>query len=272
MILFGLKIGIKSFLKGDFKIALKRLVLPINYWRVTIFQIVSNFICNIPGIEENQIRILDIGSPKLLSLFFASRINGTIIASDLQDKAIFTEWQKYGNHGLKKRNLIFEFANAKKLQYPEKYFDVIYSLSVVHMITPAEDGDVAALKEIQLKIKNNGFFILEIPFRNEFCMNFASRNNFEEHYSGTPLFKERQYNENAIKTRISENIQGDLVEKVILYERFPFDKFWTVLPQMVKTFLAFVEPWVDMMNISIAKEERQFSRGKSAVLIYRIRG
>jgi ubiquinone/menaquinone biosynthesis C-methylase UbiE len=273
LILFGLKIGFYSLIRGNFKIAFKRILLPINYWRVTIFSIVANYILNLNFNNITDIKILDIGSPKLLSLFLSSQLNCKIFSTDLQDKSLFTEWEKhFHNMPNKKDNIIFEFANAKILKYPDKYFDIIYTLSVLNIITPAEDGDVLALKEIQKKIKPGGLLIIEVGYREKYNVNYAHTKNFEEYYCGKPLFRERQYDNETLQTRIEKNIPGVLMEKIFLYEKLPFDYIWNILPKFITTLFAFIEPWADVLNISIAQNTKQKNRGRSVILIFKIRG
>lgn len=270
LIAFGLLVGLKTLARHHYKIAFKRIVLPINYWRVTVFKCVVDHIINMDWDSAQDARILDVGSPKLLSLFLATRIGGLIFATDLQDKSIFSEWQKHYQHVSKRKNMVFEFADAKRLPYPDNHFDAVYSLSVIHMITPAEDGDMLALKEMQKKIKPGGVLIIEVPYRKAYTVNYANRNNFEEIFMGKPLFKERQYDDAALENRIESTISGSLLKRIILYERLPLDNTWNRLPKFVTTLLAFAEPWMDLLNISVAKNKRQLEKGKSAILIFEI--
>jgi len=269
LIIFGFKIGFLSFIRGNYKAGLKRMIQPINYWRVTIFRIVAGHIFNSTH-NKSDTKILDIGSPKLLSIFLATNINGEIHATDLQDKAIFTEWEPNSRNLPLKSKLIFEFADAKNLAYPDRYFDVIYSLSVIHMITPADNGDILALREIQKKINSGGLLIIEVPYRQQYAVLYLSRNNFEETYRGQPLFNERHYDDTTLEDRITKNIDGVLLEKIVLCEKFSFDAVWNKFPKIFTRVLAFIEPWVDAVNISAAKNERQYKRGKSVLLFYRI--
>lgn len=156
LILFALIVGFKSLICGDIKIALKRIILPINYWRVSIFQIVSDYIINFSQ-NHKKINVLDIGSPKMLSLFLASRIDGLVYATDLQDKAIYTEWERHYHNLTDRNNIYFEYVNAKQTTYPDNFFEIVYSLSVIHMITPAENGDIQALLEIQKKLNEKDY-------------------------------------------------------------------------------------------------------------------
>jgi SAM-dependent methyltransferase len=271
LLLFGLSIGLQSIYKGDYTIGLKRIILPINYWRLTIFKYVSEFILNFIDAKKTKVKILDIGSPKKCALFLSSKINGTIYATDLQDKSIFTEWKKYYlNMSKKKGNIIFEYANAKKLPYENNSFDIVYIISVLHMITPVENGDIVSLKEIQRIIKPGGKLIIEIPRRDRYNEIFCKRDNFEEKYVGKALFSERLYDDTAIEERILKNVSGNLMQRYDLYEKFPFDYIWQKMGRIVTTLFAFLEPWIDMVNISIAKTDKEMNKAKSTILFFKI--
>ena len=269
IIIFGYMIGVRSFFQGDFIIGLKRIIQPVNYWRVTIFKYVADYLLVDLG-RRRKIKILDIGSPKLLSLFLATKLSGEIYSTDLQDRAIFTEWKRHYEKMSNMADVIFEFANAKCLNYREKYFDVVYSLSTIHMITPEKDGDLTALCEIQKKIKHGGLLIVEVPFRNKYMVKYKNSDNFEEKYEGTPLFKERQYDDCALEHRLSNNVSGNLIKKIYLYEKFPFDHIWNKLPKFITTVFAFLEPWADMANICVAENEDQIKKAKSIILFFKI--
>ena len=261
-----------SFLHGDIKIALKRIILPVNYWRVAIFKIVAEYILKSDIDINKKIKILDIGSPKLLVLFLGSKIKSKIFSTDLQDEAIFTEWEKHCRNISNSDNIIFEYADAKALKYPDNYFDIIYSLSVIHMIPPSKDGDIIALKEIQKKIKNDGKLIIEVPYRLKYSELFVKKNTFEEEFKGSSLFHDRQYDEISLERRITNNINGILEKKMILYEKIPFDYFWGKAPGFITTILAFLEPWIDLLNVAVANNKKQARKGKSVILIFKIKG
>jgi len=84
---FGIKTGINSILSRHYLIGLKQLFFPISYWRFPIFNIALD---NIE--REKSIRILDIGSPKLLSLYLAIEYGHIVYATDLQDQEIFNRY------------------------------------------------------------------------------------------------------------------------------------------------------------------------------------
>ena len=271
IILFGLKLGILGLINREIRAGFKRLILPVNYWRVSIFEKVVNFIMSTIPIFNGEIKILDIGSPKLLSLLLGSLSNARIYATDLQDITIFTEWKKLYSLACKRNNVIFEFANARELPYPDSYFDIVYSISVIHMIAPGENGDIIALQEIQKKIRPGGLLIIEVPYRTSYRENYACRDNFEEAYTGKPVFQERQYDEKAIANRVLDNISVGEIQKIYLYERIPFDSVWSSLPRFFTSVFAFLEPWADILNICVANNTNQIEKAKSVILFVRIK-
>jgi len=270
IIAFGLKLGWMSCLKGDIRKGLKRIILPVNYWRVSIFKHVAEHILGNISDTDSTLKILDIGSPKLLALYLSSQINGDVYTTDLQDPAIFSEWERYFHNTSDKTNLKVEYANAKNLPYPDSFFQVIYSLSVVHMISPAEDGDILALKEMQKKLCQGGMLVLEFPYRQQYRVNFKERNNFEETYAGVPVLSERQYDENALRERILGSIDGELVMKLILYERIPLDSIINRLPYSLSVLVSLFEPYVDCLNIGVAGNSEQRKKGKSVIMVFRV--
>ena len=56
---YALEIGTKELVHGDFKHAIRHLVMPVSYWRLVEFQLVRDACRFVP-----EDRILDIGSPR----------------------------------------------------------------------------------------------------------------------------------------------------------------------------------------------------------------
>jgi hypothetical protein len=138
---FGLRVGARTFPAAP-RDALKRLVLPVEYIRCAEFRYVLQHL----EVAQDH-RVLDIGSPKLLSLFLAARVGADVWATDLVDY-FFTA---YGAYAASVRNSCrgryrMETQDAQALTYGDEAFDRIFSVSVVEHIPG--DGDVAAMQEI----------------------------------------------------------------------------------------------------------------------------
>jgi len=87
---FGQKLGMNSIKKGHFAIGVKRFLSPINYWRFPVFNDIRNLLRN-----KNRLRILDIGSLKLLAIYLAAERKDKVYATDSQDESIFSVWSTY---------------------------------------------------------------------------------------------------------------------------------------------------------------------------------
>ncbi|MCW8909126.1 MAG: hypothetical protein OQK76_00765, partial [Gammaproteobacteria bacterium] len=114
------------------------------------------------------------------------------------------------------------------------------------------------------------YLLLEVPFRTNYGLKYVKRSTFEENYEGQPLFNERLYDLEAINTRLAANINGILLNKIFLYERLPFEIFWNSLPSIFRSLFAFIEPWVDVVNVAIATDMNNYQKSKSVVLIFRM--
>src|SRR5919198_3447505 len=77
---YSLTLGLKSIRHGRFRQSVRRLIMPVNYWR----RVEYDFVIRHGTFQDNQ-RVLDIGSPKLLSLYLAKFFNVKMYATDIDD-------------------------------------------------------------------------------------------------------------------------------------------------------------------------------------------
>jgi hypothetical protein len=77
---YGLALGAKLALRGRLKASLRYLVVPVNYWRTLEYRLVY-------AAAEFEVgdRVLDIGSPKLMSLYLADRRGVEVHSTDIED-------------------------------------------------------------------------------------------------------------------------------------------------------------------------------------------
>src|SRR5437868_7246537 len=144
----ALGVGGKLLLRGEWKTGAKALIAPIGYWRCLPFAVTKA--------EFDKFRdptVLDIGIPKMLSILLARHTKGQVLATDLDDPAIFDRWDRTAKIlGLSAYRS--EIQDARNLKYAENTFDLVYSISVIEHI--AGDGDIEALREIARVLKPNG--------------------------------------------------------------------------------------------------------------------
>lgn len=245
--LFGISIGIKSLIKGKIIIGLKRILLPISYWRQPVFTFILSGLNEI--LNENKIRILDIGSPKLLALYFAAKHNVEIYATDIQDESIWTVWQVYFdclNHQKLKGKYITEYQDGRKLSYQDQSFDFVYSISVLEHIP--DDGDSVTMREISRVLKTRGIAIIEVPYSNKSYDTFVKKDVYERKYQDKLVFYQRHYNDETIYDRLIKPSQLKLLRTIIIGERLPFEQWWNKVPYFCKILFSWIEAIVSNIN------------------------
>ena len=154
---FGLLVGARAVRVAP-RHALKRLVLPVEYIRCAEFRYVLEHLDVLP-----DHRVLDIGSPKLLSLFLTGRVGAHVWATDLVDDFV----QPYAAYaasvlGARRDRYVIETQDAQALTYRDESFDRIFSVSVIEHIP--KDGDALALREIARVLAPGGIVCLTVPW------------------------------------------------------------------------------------------------------------
>jgi SAM-dependent methyltransferase len=217
---------------------LKFLVAPVGYWRLAPFMLLE---------EEfhacNARRVLDVSSPKLMSLRFAA-LGAEVIAADLDDDAIFGRWLRAAR-ALKLANYSTEFVDARRLPYPDNSFDLTYSISVIEHIP--ENGDSVAIDEMLRVVRPGGKVVIEVPFRHE------GKDVYRNHDSkGTPvskpMFFERQYDERMVVDRL---VRWRPCSRTMLGETLALDPWISgerKMPKALRIFFLPLEPLIAMWN------------------------
>lgn len=259
--LFALSCGLRAIMSGSIGDGLKLLIAPVGYWR---------FLPNAFVLQEfrNQLnpKVLDASSPKLLSLMLASQTENKVYATDLNDAQIFSRWQQFAR-ALGLKNYEVEYQDARQLKYPDEFFDLVYSISVIEHI-PGQ-GDTEALREFCRVLKKEGRVVIEVPYRRQ-------REEIVAHYDSkgapleTPQFYERHYDAAWLHERL-ENVQGlSLEKKVILGETLPIDPWIATnrLPRPLRIVLLPLEPLLAALNYW-SRAHDTIGRPLAALLVYR---
>jgi SAM-dependent methyltransferase len=255
-----LGLGLRVILAGGFKEGARILIAPTGYWRVF-----PNAYVDREFSKYKDPRVLDVGSPKVLSLLLAGRTANRLFATDLEDRKIFSRYGKtaqllgYGNY-------VPELQDARAQPYPDESFDLIYSISVIEHIP--EDGDTRALEECRRLLHPGGTLVVEVPYRREartIMASYDSRGDSAE----DPMFYERHYDAASLEERLQ--VDGlELSERLILGETLPFDPWIAVprLPRWVRFLLLPLEPPVAFLNYWSRPDDRT-GRPLCALLIFR---
>jgi hypothetical protein len=90
MYVLGLRLGLLHLLRGKIRRGIYLLVRPLDYWRKLEFPIALEFLMPEPGEH-----ILDVGSPKLFSMYVATRCGAHVYAMDIYDDTGLTDTMFY---------------------------------------------------------------------------------------------------------------------------------------------------------------------------------
>lgn len=190
----------KSFRKKDYKNFFK----PIDYTRTAEIPAII-FDSDILSLKENELKILDISSPQILSISLAQfskkwqldYINSfqpeldemNNLAKTLQLNNITTQ--------------IIDITRFNDLDRISEKYDFIFSSSVFEHIYPEENGDILAIKNMFGLLKPRGKLILSVPFY------FSSFNEYKygdvyhiKGQNGKKSFFQRFYDEQSLYQRL----------------------------------------------------------------------
>lgn len=236
--LFALLCGVRCLLKGSLINGLKFLIAPVGYWRVCPFTLLEGEF-RACGAR----RVLDVGSPKLMSIRFAA-LGAQVVATDLDDPAVSRRWLPTARKlGLTRYSA--GYLDARRLPYDADSFDLAYSISVIEHIP--ENGDGLAIEEMLRVVRPGGKVVIEVPYREK------GQEIFRNHDSkgapaNAPVFYERWYDEQTARRRLSASRR---CSKIVLGETLLFDPWISgerKIPKAVRALLWPLEPLVAMFN------------------------
>lgn len=243
-------IGAISIVRGNLLNGFRLLLAPVLYWRFSEF---SECLASIDAMKRDYLKILDIGSPKLLSLFLALKRRHTVYATDLQDTEIFSRYKRHFDDWQSVKGAsgkyIVELQDARSLQYNDNTFDVVFSLEVLGHIP--DEGDITAMQEIYRVLKKDGVAVIAVPYADKAKCFFVQHDVYDSRYQGSPIFYLRQYDKHSVENRIIKTSGMKLLEKKILGERFPFNTWWDRVPLVLKTPFMWLEPLISRCNLKV---------------------
>jgi SAM-dependent methyltransferase len=197
--LFGLWLGARTLPSAPIA-GLKCLVLPVEYIRCAE----TRYILQRLDVRPGQ-RVLDIGSPKLLSLFLAARLRAEVHATDLVDY-FFERYEVYSRLALGPERSRYHVGreDARTLTYPSAHFERVFSISAIEHIP--DDGDSRAIQEIARVLAPDGIACLTVPWSDHgYLEEFKHRGDPDVYWApgdGERVFFQRAYDRDMLERRL----------------------------------------------------------------------
>jgi len=238
---FALGLGLRLLIRGMITEGFRMLISPVGYWRF-----LPNAFTYQEFLRFDNPRILDVSSPKLSSVFFATLTSQDVCATDLDDATLFTRWNAVANV-LGLANYRAAYQDARRLTYPDEAFDLVYSISVIEHIP--DDGDAVSLKEFRRVLRPGGTLIVQIPYRrkrNDVWLSIDSK--------GAPLPQPRFYERHYDMARLKERLEIEgliLTKRIIMGEWIHLDPLISAtsrLPRVLRIAIRPLEPLLALVN------------------------
>jgi SAM-dependent methyltransferase len=252
---FGLALGLRT-LPHSFIGGLKSLILPVEYVRCAE----TRYVLQNLDVQRGH-RVLDVGSPKLLSLFLAASEGAEVYATDLMDY-FFAKFETYArvSLGQDRARYRMETQDARVLAYPDGHFDRVFSISAVEHIP--DDGDSQAMREISRVLAPGGIACLTVPWSDHGYLDEFRRSGDPDVYWASSqeemVFFQRAYDSPSLRDRLISSGGLELldlsfwgerrhaVEDVLLYRRLPRILRILMFPAHFPLSRIFLQPLAEM--------------------------
>jgi SAM-dependent methyltransferase len=221
------------------KRTLKSLLCPIDLWRYVEFPYVLSHIKN----NGEFLNILDIGSPKFLSVLIAQKYNHEVIATDILPIIIEeVNWYKRANS---KGNLKGQIEDGTSLSFEDEKFSIVFSVSCLEHI--GNDGDIRAIKEMARVLLPGGKLLITVPFVTTFRELWTEEDPMgcQVRSSEGKVFFSRYYDLSSLQSRLIEPSGLKLLEIKAWQETIPTWYGNKYLPRVVKSYTGIFAKFLD---------------------------
>jgi SAM-dependent methyltransferase len=196
---YGRAVGLDLLRARRFRRGLRCMFQPVAYWRSIEYRLVWN-----AANFQRSDRVLDIGSPKLLSLYLAEQVGAEVFSTDIEDYFVEEYQSLRTSRRISTERLHIEVQDGRRLGYPDNSFTKAYSISVIEHIPGG--GDSECMREIGRVLAPGGECFITVPFWR------TSRERYRKpdfYWAGASasspdgrVFYERHYSEEDLYTRL----------------------------------------------------------------------
>lgn len=208
----------KSFFRKDFK----NFFRPIDYTRTAELPVVLK-LSNILKYRDEHLKILDISSPQIFSATLAGISKKWKINYINPFQPELEEMNKIKSY-LSLDNIStfgIDLTDKKDLKKLANNFDYIFSASVFEHIHPEEGGDVIAVSNIKQLLKNEGIFILSVPFYKRAFNEYKYGNVYGvKAKENEKIFFQRFYDEDKLYRQLINPSELQVQSMIFIGERF----------------------------------------------------
>ena len=166
---------------------------------------------------DKESRILDISSPKLLSLYLGTNGFPDITISDVEDYFV-DDFEIYAKEfGFSPLVKTFDATN---IPFEDGSFDRVFSVSVLEHVP--DDGDVEIVKKVARVLKPDGIFVITCPASRTYSEEWLTKRDFywsSKVREDRRVFFQRRYDEESIKERFADI--GFEIEDIIFIAEKP---------------------------------------------------
>lgn len=222
---FGLKIGLANFICNGWALGLKKtlgkIFQPVNFYG----RFPEYFFCEqaLAALWKNQpagkeIRILDVGSPKLFGLYLAYHYPVKIWLTDINSLNIHEYRLLWAALSAKAAgNIEFEIQDGRKLTFPDQMFDGVYAMSVIEHVN-GDSGDGQACAEMLRVLRPGGRLAVSVPFGSSYMEQQVRglQNAVEKTTDNRLYFFQRIYDFSSFAHRLSEPLQSQLDDQQLI--------------------------------------------------------